>query len=310
MQQQKGPLARSFFLYATRGQRSDSLRDPFFQLAFRRGADLRGGHFAILEQHSLAISSRAGPIILHGPHHSAQKSTTTGPPAPTTSDLKLASVTLTVDISFSRELWRGTIPRVTVPKVGRGKACVKPRGRRVVSQFEFQQWGGKPTSRLPSITGSDPNRTLGEALVHEQGYCKSGEKNNAPTGVERGRKRPILIVQSSDLERFCVLPKTASEFRIQLERFFNGIQEFCTKNRALNPNGFFDEMRRGRLGVPCPTRSPCITTCDRVIGSRRQSQLEARPGAFRFEGGRSLVGQSVVLVGELVGASISETAGG
>jgi hypothetical protein len=29
-------------------------------------------------------------------------------------------------------------------------------GWREVSRFEFQQWGGKPTSRLPSITGSDP----------------------------------------------------------------------------------------------------------------------------------------------------------
>src|SRR5271157_4819269 len=53
---------------------------------------------------SVAISSSAGPIILQGPHHSAQKSTTTGPLDPTTSDLKLASVTLTVDMAISREI--------------------------------------------------------------------------------------------------------------------------------------------------------------------------------------------------------------
>src|SRR5690606_8780032 len=42
------------------------------------------------------ISSRAGAIILQGPHHSAQKSTTTGRSALRTSLSKLASVTLEV----------------------------------------------------------------------------------------------------------------------------------------------------------------------------------------------------------------------
>src|SRR5215213_2478687 len=44
---------------------------------------------------SPASSSSAGPIILHGPHHSAQKSTRTGPVllASTTSVAKLRSVT-------------------------------------------------------------------------------------------------------------------------------------------------------------------------------------------------------------------------
>src|SRR6185312_8508602 len=45
---------------------------------------------------SLEISSSDGPIILQGPHHSAQKSTTTGPEASSTSDLKLLLSTLTV----------------------------------------------------------------------------------------------------------------------------------------------------------------------------------------------------------------------
>src|SRR6201996_8502490 len=45
-----------------------------------------------------ASSSSAGAIILHGPHHSAQKSTSTGPflLASTTSVAKLLSVTATV----------------------------------------------------------------------------------------------------------------------------------------------------------------------------------------------------------------------
>src|SRR5688572_14225451 len=45
---------------------------------------------------SLAISSSAGAIILHGPHHSAQKSTSTGPLAFRTSDSNDASLTCVV----------------------------------------------------------------------------------------------------------------------------------------------------------------------------------------------------------------------
>src|ERR1700753_3910473 len=51
-----------------------------------------------LPANSPASSSRAGPIILQGPHHSAQKSPNTGPAllASTTSKAKLSSVTATV----------------------------------------------------------------------------------------------------------------------------------------------------------------------------------------------------------------------
>src|SRR5208282_2045940 len=45
---------------------------------------------------SVAISSSAGAIMRHGPHHSAQKSTTTGSLDLMTSLSKLASVTLAV----------------------------------------------------------------------------------------------------------------------------------------------------------------------------------------------------------------------
>src|SRR5487761_821702 len=47
----------------------------------------------ILPANSSASSSSAGAIILQGPHHSAQKSTSTGPGAPSTSVAKLVSVT-------------------------------------------------------------------------------------------------------------------------------------------------------------------------------------------------------------------------
>src|SRR5689334_19771185 len=49
-----------------------------------------------LSPSSFEISSSAGAIIRHGPHHSAQKSTRTGPSAPSTSEAKLWSVTVLV----------------------------------------------------------------------------------------------------------------------------------------------------------------------------------------------------------------------
>src|SRR5690348_1547074 len=50
---------------------------------------------------SLANSSRKGAIALQGPHHSAQKSTSTGPVARRTSASKDVSVTLLVLMSLS-----------------------------------------------------------------------------------------------------------------------------------------------------------------------------------------------------------------
>src|SRR6056297_3996638 len=49
---------------------------------------------------SAAISSSAGPICLQGPHHSAQKSTTTGISEFFTSASKVSSVTATVAMGF------------------------------------------------------------------------------------------------------------------------------------------------------------------------------------------------------------------
>src|SRR4051794_33937427 len=50
----------------------------------------------ILSPCSVAISSRTGATILHGPHHSAQKSTRTGLSLPRTSVSKVESVTVLV----------------------------------------------------------------------------------------------------------------------------------------------------------------------------------------------------------------------
>src|SRR3954454_10030210 len=57
---------------------------------------------------SAAISSSTGATILHGPHHSAQKSTSTGLSLPSTSAAKLASVTVTVLPAIGRSPSRST----------------------------------------------------------------------------------------------------------------------------------------------------------------------------------------------------------
>src|SRR3954466_16403891 len=56
---------------------------------------------------SAAISSRTGATILQGPHHSAQKSTSTGLSLPSTSLAKLVSVTVTVLPAIGRSPFRG-----------------------------------------------------------------------------------------------------------------------------------------------------------------------------------------------------------
>src|SRR5262249_30930550 len=66
---------------------------PYFEAVFGLSSTLS---FTILTFSPIApaISSSAGAIMRHGPHHSAQKSTTTGPWALSTSASKLASETL------------------------------------------------------------------------------------------------------------------------------------------------------------------------------------------------------------------------
>src|ERR1700710_2977463 len=78
----------------------------------------------ILSACSAALSSSTGAIILHGPHHSAQKSTRTGRSLPRTSASKLASVTVLVLAPIRSP--RGSVVSVlTRPTDG----FVPPRGR-------------------------------------------------------------------------------------------------------------------------------------------------------------------------------------
>src|SRR6202158_2426992 len=77
---------------------------PYFEAVFGLSSTLS---FTILTLSPIApeISSSAGAIMRQGPHHSAQKSTTTGPIALSTSASKSASETLPTAIGIPRSVW-------------------------------------------------------------------------------------------------------------------------------------------------------------------------------------------------------------
>src|SRR6202166_4614324 len=78
---------------------------PYFEAVFGLSSTLS---FTILTLSPIApeISSSAGAIMRQGPHHSAQKSTTTGPVALSTSASKSASETLPTAIGIPRSVGR------------------------------------------------------------------------------------------------------------------------------------------------------------------------------------------------------------
>src|SRR5580693_6968758 len=77
---------------------------PYFEAVFGLSSTFS---FTILTLSPIApeISSSAGAIMRQGPHHSAQKSTTTGPVALSTSASKSASETLPTAIGVPRSVW-------------------------------------------------------------------------------------------------------------------------------------------------------------------------------------------------------------
>src|SRR5262245_54389984 len=75
---------------------------------------------------SAASRSRIGCTAWHGPHHGAQKSTTTGLPACSTSCSKLASVTSRTAVPiYRRSLYRGRHV-LTSPKQFPNVALIRP----------------------------------------------------------------------------------------------------------------------------------------------------------------------------------------
>ena len=80
---------------------------PYFEAVFGLSSTF---NLTILTLSPIApeISSSAGAIMRHGPHHSAQKSTTTGPVALSTSASKSASETLPTAIDVPRSVRKKT----------------------------------------------------------------------------------------------------------------------------------------------------------------------------------------------------------
>src|SRR6476661_7866218 len=89
---------------------------------------------------SAAISSSTGATILHGPHHSAQKSTSTGLSLPSTSLAKLVSVTVTV-----------------LPAIGRSPLCRLAR----TARWENPSGGGSMPSGGSALVEGLGEPTLG-----------------------------------------------------------------------------------------------------------------------------------------------------
>src|SRR5438046_4435454 len=83
---------------------------PYFEAVFGLSSTFS---FTILTLSPIApeISSSAGAIMRQGPHHSAQKSTTTGPVALSTSASKSVSETLPTAIGIPRSVWKDAASR-------------------------------------------------------------------------------------------------------------------------------------------------------------------------------------------------------
>src|SRR3954453_13197449 len=73
-----------------------------------------------------AISSRTGATILHGPHHSAQKSTSTGLSDVRTSLWKLVSVTVLVVAPTDAPRWSAMLRTSQQQYGGDCSACNQP----------------------------------------------------------------------------------------------------------------------------------------------------------------------------------------
>src|SRR3954453_14774586 len=96
-----------------------------------------------LSPSSAASSSSTGAAILHGPHHSAQKSTSTGLSLPRTSLAKLESVTFTVLPAMEMlPRWSGGPPGST----GRGP-FVCPGSSALVERLGEPAFGVDPGGR-------------------------------------------------------------------------------------------------------------------------------------------------------------------
>src|SRR6056297_238361 len=136
---------------------------------------------------SVESSSSAGPICLHGPHHSAQKSTTTGISEFFTSASKVSSVTATVDIGC---LLKGNF--AWLPNLWSACAGVKmwagPQGPRhdIVRQGHQGSRGGPDDRQIHPAVRVNPlhGMQIGAHLPQYAFGHRVGRQGNDGVGLE------------------------------------------------------------------------------------------------------------------------------
>ena len=164
-----------------------------------------------LSPSSAAISSSAGAIIRHGPHHSAQKSTSTGLSAPSTSVAKLWSVTVLVAMAANLLRWVGGAYGDSAARCSTGQArtaaarrCraapIGPRGRGRSPPAPRHKppsaRGGRPGSApspagarpvLKSMTETRPSSTSSRSTVPATTRPSAASRRSAPRPASRAR---------------------------------------------------------------------------------------------------------------------------
>src|SRR3954453_23726861 len=150
--------------------------------------------FAIvsLSPGSAAISSRTGATILQGPHHSAQKSTSTGLSLPSTSLAKLVSVTFTVlpAIGRSPSCRLACTPRWENPPGGgsmpspRPEAHPQPARVRGTGSLPLVEGLGEPALGVHRRSGTRAGR--GDGLAGDVGHHVAGGEDAVDVGAGAG----------------------------------------------------------------------------------------------------------------------------
>src|SRR4029079_1303536 len=195
-----------------------------------------------LSPRSLAISSSAGALIRHGPHHSAQKSTSTGPSAPNTSVAKLWSVTVLVVMGrisrqrltaiwlFACSLSRHEFDELRAGRVEQGGADLAFREdhaqRLAVSDHlrAVTRWDIRVGRRHTSGLEVDDGHTL---LLDQQPVHSAG--NDPAVGQSRGQRR--LAERPGTEQR--------TELRVGKDAA-DGVGDFACQHRVGDTGGSFE----------------------------------------------------------------------
>src|SRR5690349_16833544 len=152
---------------------------------------------------SAAISSSTGATILHGPHHSAQKSTSTGLSLPSTSLAKLASVTvlvlpamvvLSVVVTPSGASVRANDGESGVMPCGTGKAPSQGAAASLRAVGLVRRWNGPRAGPRAGPARRGGHGGPSSALVEGLGEPALGVDGRLGAGAGRGDGLPVDVV--------------------------------------------------------------------------------------------------------------------